>query len=228
MSSELKYSQTKPMLISVIMHIIVISFFVFYFANKPVIKKDPEMVMVNLESITIKKPEQVVTRPVVENKVEPVKHEIIEKKIVAIQKPQPNKESFVVKPAEQVEKPQPVKKEKTKQSIEASSPKKTEEPKEENFEKTNYEVIRGKVLANLVHPRMAIRMGWSGVTTVRLTIDSNGRLVDSVMVKSSGRDILDKAAMDAVMALRGQSLPKPQDNTATITIPIKFTIKDEN
>lgn len=58
-------------------------------------------------------------------------------------------------------------------------------------------------------PEAAQRLGLYGVTTLSLTIDGHGRLVDVAVVQSSGHEILDQSALATARSLSG--LPRPAD-----------------
>jgi len=90
--------------------------------------------------------------------------------------------------------------------------------------KADFEIIREMAIANLVYPSIARRMGWSGVVHISLTIDANGKLVDSKIYQSSNKELLDNTALEAVKALKNQALPKPQ-SASTIILPIAFKLK---
>jgi len=53
-----------------------------------------------------------------------------------------------------------------------------------------------------IYPRQSQRMGETGTTLVRLTIDENGKIVKTSVAKSSGSTRLDDAAINAVQAMR--------------------------
>lgn len=224
MLKYLQTNETKSMFASLLLHSLVILIFVFYFATKPEVKKRPEIITMQLENIAMpsKPMQQAKPEPIKEQEPKPIKKEIIEpKKVVAI--PQPTKDSIVTKkPIVEAKKAEPTQKEPIK-TEEKPTPK--VEPIKENYSKTNFSEIRGMVLANLVYPKMAKRMQWEGVATVRMVIDSSGKLISASIASSSGKSALDDAAMDAVMSLKGKTLPKPQE-TETITMPIKFNLED--
>lgn len=97
-----------------------------------------------------------------------------------------------------------------------------QEPQEE-FIKTNFQSIREIVLAHLKYPNNARRMGLQGVVELILVIDTNGKLLDVILHKSSGHAILDRSVLEAADILCNTALPKPK-NIAKITIPIHFAL----
>lgn len=90
--------------------------------------------------------------------------------------------------------------------------------------KTDFAIIRDKVLANLVYPNIARRMGLQGVVQVALTIDANGKLVSAKIYESSGKPLLDEAALSAALEIKNIQLPKSQV-MATLILPIAFKLK---
>ena len=67
-------------------------------------------------------------------------------------------------------------------------------------------------------------MGWNGVVHVALVIDTNGRLESATIHQSSGRAVLDDAALEAALKLKGDQLPKPK-SLSTVILPIAFKLK---
>lgn len=94
----------------------------------------------------------------------------------------------------------------------------------EPYERTDFEIIRDKVLSRLVYPSVARRMGWNGVVQVELVIDTSGKLLSATIHKSSNRTVLDEAALSAALKLQGQQLPKPK-SLSTIILPIAFKLR---
>jgi len=92
-----------------------------------------------------------------------------------------------------------------------------------NFIETNFAIIRNKVLANLIYPHIAKKMGFQGTTTIELQIDSLGNLLHVKLTKSSGKKLLDKAAISAGLKLKNTKLPIPKNNTKVV-LPIVFKI----
>lgn len=91
------------------------------------------------------------------------------------------------------------------------------------FVKTNFADIRDKVLKNLKYPRLAKRMRQSGIVELLLVIDTNGKLIDISVRKSSGHKLLDKSAISAASKLCAQTLPIPQ-TLSRVTLPISFAL----
>lgn len=103
---------------------------------------------------------------------------------------------------------------------ELSSSKMVSEP----YERTDFEIIRDKVLSYVIYPNSAKRMRWSGVVQIALEIDTNGFLVKASVHHSSGQESLDTAALVAANRLYTQQLPKPKQNSIVI-LPIAFQLR---
>lgn len=86
----------------------------------------------------------------------------------------------------------------------------------------NYNYINNRIRRYMVYPPQARRMNMQGVVTVRFTITVSGKAEQVVMIKSSGYDILDQAAIDAIK--RASPFPPPPA-AATIVIPIRFSLR---
>lgn len=94
----------------------------------------------------------------------------------------------------------------------------------EEYVGVNFSSIRDMALKNLIYPRMAKKMGWSGVVEIKLIVDTNGKLVDASIFKSSGRELLDKSALKAALSLKDEVLPKPKSRSEII-LPIAFRLR---
>ncbi len=77
------------------------------------------------------------------------------------------------------------------------------------------------------YPDKARARGDQGTVTVAFTIDHDGRVVNSRIVRSSGSETLDEETL--AMLVRAQPLPKPPDNVLdselSFNVPVKFYIK---
>jgi protein TonB len=76
------------------------------------------------------------------------------------------------------------------------------------------------------YPRRALRRGLEGTVTIEIFVDENGAIVSARVVSSSGHEILDEAALEAVASLVGLR-PPPGEVSWThrpIRIPFNYTI----
>lgn len=241
----------KAFIASLVFHILLISVYFFYFYSSH--KKNQEKIAVPMKYLCccvmqdcpmnknkkleepkeIVKPKQNSEKKIVEKKIikesaikESVtekpspKKEIIEEKIAQIKptevnppQAQPVKEPFVEKQAHEVVK-----------KVEIATPKQTQKEQEEEFATTNFSSIRDMATKNLIYPNRAQKMGWGGTTEIKIVIDTNGKLLEATINKSSGKEILDNSALESVLALKDEILPKPK-RVSTLILPISFSIK---
>ncbi len=76
-----------------------------------------------------------------------------------------------------------------------------------------------------VYPRIAKQSGWEGTALVRVTVQANGKPEEIIIRRSSGHDVLDKAAIDAVK--KWSFRPAKDGNIpirSIVEIPIKFSL----
>jgi protein TonB len=82
------------------------------------------------------------------------------------------------------------------------------------------------IAANRAYPRAARIQGVQGSVVVALTLDRNGRLLESHIFTSSGSDILDEAALGTVR--RSQPFPPfPSDypkERADFRLPLRYVL----
>jgi len=91
----------------------------------------------------------------------------------------------------------------------------------------------GKTLSGLIakyqrYPRIAQLRGWQGTAQVQLSISAAGRMVNVVIVRSSGFEVLDDQALE--MVRQATPLPQPpealQGREFTVMVPIVFKLYD--
>lgn len=83
--------------------------------------------------------------------------------------------------------------------------------------------IRAMIEKALVYPAMARRLKLEGIVDISFILNPNGSVKDVSVVNSSGSTLLDKKAVETVLALSG-SYPK-QKNTLKLSIPIAFELR---
>ena len=84
----------------------------------------------------------------------------------------------------------------------------------------------GKVYEYLEYPPIARQAGMEGLVVIQVVVNTDGNPVDPVVARSAG-EVLDRAAMDAVMQLR--FVPGKQRGRAVrvrMAIPIRFRLRD--
>ncbi|GJL66302.1 MAG: hypothetical protein NPIRA05_12730 [Nitrospirales bacterium] len=79
------------------------------------------------------------------------------------------------------------------------------------------------------YPRFAREQGWEGVTVVRITVETDGRVVSASTQKSSGFPLLDESAVQTVT----QWVFTPAKNgeftvASTVDLPIRFDLDQPN
>lgn len=228
-------NEAKGFLFSVLAHTVLIGgYFIFLHSQSLTVMSSSKMIvmeMATLERSIAPKHVPPAPLPPKEVKIEPIKP--IEK---PVEKPKPVIKKESVKPLPKQEVIEPI--ETTHEPIPSlltpleSAPTRVQESVQvpaqsvqaEPFVKTDFEIIRDKVLSHLVYPSIAKRMNWNGVVHVALVIDSSGYLLNASIHQSSGRDILDNAALEAANKLKNQQLPKPQ-STSTVILPIAFKLR---
>ncbi len=79
----------------------------------------------------------------------------------------------------------------------------------------------------LRYPDAARRQGVSGVATIRFTMQRSGRIISASLVRGTGNDVLDEAAL--ATAAPGTALPSAPDalpqQQLTFTVPLRFNIR---
>jgi len=220
-------NEAKGFLFSVLAHTVLIGgYFIFLHSQSLTVMSSSKMIVMEMatleRSIAPKNVPPASLQPE-EVKIEPEKPKpVIKKESV---KPLPKQE--VIVPIETTHEPIPsllTPLESAPTRVQESVQVPAQSVQAEPFVKTDFEIIRDKVLSHLVYPSIAKRMNWNGVVHVALVIDSSGYLLNASIHQSSGRDILDNAALEAANKLKNQQLPKPQ-STSTVILPIAFKLR---
>ncbi|MFA6196672.1 MAG: energy transducer TonB [Sulfurimonas sp.] len=222
-------NETKALVFSLVVHFLLIGTYLFYFYEQKKVPHEPLCIPINLLAYQAPTPVQPVVeaKEVVESKPEPKKIE----KVLPIKKPvEKPMQKRVEKPVEELIKS--IEKENIEEIVTTPSPIKEDKvdkqkmivEQEKEFVQTNFSIIRDMALANLIYPNTARRMGWNGIVEIKLVIDTDGKLLEAIVVKSSGRELLDSTALESVLSLKDKVLPKPQA-VSTIILPIAFSLK---
>lgn len=78
------------------------------------------------------------------------------------------------------------------------------------------------------YPRLARRAGLEGTVLIRISIASDGKILETEVVRSSGHGVLDRAAVEAIASI--QTFPSPPDELAlarsehTFDIPVEYSL----
>lgn len=94
--------------------------------------------------------------------------------------------------------------------------------KKMTYLKANFSYIRDMINRKLIYPMIARQKGWEGKVKLSFIISGNGFVKDIIIIESSGIEILDKSAIDAVKS--ASPFPKPTI-AAQIIIPIRYKLQ---
>lgn len=90
------------------------------------------------------------------------------------------------------------------------------------YVKENYEYIRRRVMQSLTYPAPARRAGIQGTAEAAFIINRDGTVSGLSLRKSSGADILDQAALEAIRKAAPFAFPPAP---ARIVLPVVFSIQ---
>lgn len=238
-------AEEKALLLSFVLHASVIGFYLLFMYQKPSYIMPSNAIVLEISSIERVAPKPPLPTP---PQPEPVAQPEVIKLMESVKPIEPVKPIEKVKPKPKpMLKPKPIAEPKAFQekAVEEATPPMSSLASEpvvaapsmattpitpsstnsaEPYERTDFEIIRDKVLSRLVYPSVARRMGWNGVVQVELVIDTSGKLLSATIHKSSNRTVLDEAALSAALKLQGQQLPKPK-SLSTIILPIAFKLR---
>jgi len=94
---------------------------------------------------------------------------------------------------------------------------------EESFLRERLSVISNIVQRHINYPPIARRMGWEGKVLVSFVLEPNGDIRDLKVLKSSGHEVLDKEALDAIRRSY-RDFPKPPVSVV-VKLPINFKLE---
>ena len=83
--------------------------------------------------------------------------------------------------------------------------------------------VSEKVMQHMSYPPIAVKRKWQGKTVVEMRLSADGEVTQVVVAESSGRDVLDDAAV--LMVRRSLPLPKPPQGVRTVTVPVVFRLQ---
>jgi periplasmic protein TonB len=101
-------------------------------------------------------------------------------------------------------------------------PQNAHDTKKMTYMKANFSYIRDMINRKLVYPLMARQKGWEGKVKVSFIIAQDGFVRDIIITESSGAELLDKSAINAVK--NASPFPRPPV-AAQIIIPIKYKLR---
>ena len=85
------------------------------------------------------------------------------------------------------------------------------------------QTVKKAVMQNMKYPKKARMRNWQGVTIVRIDLTPEGDVKQLVVAESSGKVVLDDAAVK--MIERSLPLPKPPLGVRTVTVPVEFRLR---
>jgi len=94
---------------------------------------------------------------------------------------------------------------------------------EESFLKERLLVISNIVQRHINYPPIARRMGWEGRVLVGFVLEPNGDIRDLKVLKSSGYEVLDREALDAIRRSY-RDFPKPPISVV-VKLPVNFKLE---
>jgi len=87
----------------------------------------------------------------------------------------------------------------------------------------DYGYVRDAVMKNLKYPEKARRFGWEGKVVLHFVINEAGSIRDVRILRSSGVQMLDEAAKDALA--RVAAFRNKYNGLVTVQLPIEFRLK---
>jgi protein TonB len=91
-----------------------------------------------------------------------------------------------------------------------------------DYVKHNYEYIQRRIRDKLAYPAQARRAGLQGSAEISFTIHEDGSVSDVTITSSSGSELLDTVAMEAI---RAASPFRPPPAEARLAIPVTFRLR---
>lgn len=105
-----------------------------------------------------------------------------------------------------------------------SSDQRTEKStEEERFLKEHLQIIREILQKNTNYPPIARKMGWEGTVILSFRLCEDGKVEDIKVEKSSGFEVLDRSALEAVKRC-SHMFPKPHA-AVRVKVPIRFLLE---
>ncbi len=95
---------------------------------------------------------------------------------------------------------------------------------ESGYIRNHFSYIRDLIQRKVTYPLYARKKGWEGKVSVSFVISPEGKVSNIRISQSSGRDVLDKSALDAVR--KASPFPKPPIH-AMINIPVIYRLHDQ-
>jgi protein TonB len=83
--------------------------------------------------------------------------------------------------------------------------------------------ISREIMRHLRYPRIAVMRKWQGKTVVEMQLAADGSVTRMIIAESSGKEVLDEAALK--MVKKSLPLPKPPRGVRTVKVPVVFRLQ---
>lgn len=84
------------------------------------------------------------------------------------------------------------------------------------------QLVLKEVTRHKSYPRKAAILRWQGKTMIQMKLSADGDVITVEVAESSGRELLDDAAV--MMVRKSLPLPKPPQGVRTVTVPVVFRL----
>lgn len=85
------------------------------------------------------------------------------------------------------------------------------------------QAISQEIMRHMSYPRIAVMRKWQGKAVVEMQLSADGSVTQMVVVESSGKKVLDEAALK--MVKQSLPLPKPPRGVRTVKVPVVFRLQ---
>ncbi len=83
--------------------------------------------------------------------------------------------------------------------------------------------VSQEIMRHMLYPRIAVLRKWQGKTVVEMQLSDDGSVMGMMIVESSGKKVLDEAALK--MVKQSLPLPKPPRGVRTVKVPVVFRLQ---
>ncbi len=83
--------------------------------------------------------------------------------------------------------------------------------------------VSREVMRHMQYPRIAVQRKWQGKTVVEMQLSADGSVTGMAIAESSGKTVLDEAALK--MVKQSLPLPKPPPGVRTVKVPVVFRLQ---
>ena len=97
------------------------------------------------------------------------------------------------------------------------------EPVEASVLEAYRQSVSHQVMQHMKYPMIAVRRKWQGKAVVEMQLSDDGSVKQLVVVESSGKEVLDDAAL--AMIRESLPLPKPPRGVRSVKVPVVFRLQ---